>query len=174
MTTDRLTLVLRFADVGIATYASLRIVGQPSRTVTWVIDEPTLLAALQELADALPEPRPSETRRDAIERALSRGPFAAPDTELIVAYTLGVLLIGPSGWQLLTECLASPRAVLFVSPSARLARVPWGLLAMPKSGPTHEELIRARAACHSPTPVSPRPKSLGNLTLSVSTPTATG
>jgi hypothetical protein len=33
---DRLTLVLRFADVGIATYASLRVVGQPSRTVAWV------------------------------------------------------------------------------------------------------------------------------------------
>ena len=31
---DRLTLVLRYADVGIATYASLRVVGQPSRTVT--------------------------------------------------------------------------------------------------------------------------------------------
>ena len=152
---DRLTLVLRFADVGIATYASLRVVGQPSRTVTWVIDEPTLLAALQELADALPEPRPSEIRRDAIERALSRGPFAAPDTELTVAYILGVLLIGSSGWQLLTECLASPRAVLFISPSARLARVPWGLLAMPKSGPTAEELIRARAASFTNTGVTP-------------------
>src|ERR1700729_3426986 len=52
---DRHTLVLRYADVGIATYASLRIVGQPSRTVAWVIEEPLLLAALQELDDALPE-----------------------------------------------------------------------------------------------------------------------
>ena len=26
------TLVLRFADVGIATYASLRVVGEPART----------------------------------------------------------------------------------------------------------------------------------------------
>jgi CHAT domain len=143
--TDRPTLVLRFADVGIATYASLRVVGQPSRTVTWVVEEPLLLAALQELADALPEPRESETRRDAIERALSTGPFVSPDTELTVAYILGVLLIGQAGWQLLAECVSSPRAVLFVSPSARLARVPWGLLAMPKSGPTTEELLRARA-----------------------------
>lgn len=153
--TDRLTLVLRFADVGIATYASLRIVGQPSRTVTWVIDEPTLLAALQELADALPEPRASETRRDAIERALSRGPFSAPETELTIAYILGVLLIGASGWQLLAECLASPRAVLFISPSARLARVPWGLLAMPKSGPTVQELVRARATSFTNAGVTP-------------------
>ena len=55
-----------------------------------------------------------------------------------------MLLIGSPGWQLLAECTASPRAVLFVSPSARLARVPWGLLAVPKSGPSKEELVRAR------------------------------
>jgi CHAT domain-containing protein len=141
---DRLTMVLRYADVGIATYASLRIVGQPSRTVTWVVEEPILLAALQEMTDALPEPRRGENRRDAIERALTTGPFAAPDSELTLAYILGVLLIGSAGWQLLTECVASPRAVLFVAPSARLARVPWGLLAVPKSGPSKEELVRAR------------------------------
>src|ERR1700739_2891991 len=141
---DRPTLVLRYADVGIATYASLRIVGQPSRTVNWVVEDPILLAALQELTDALPEPHGSESRRDAIERALSRGPFATPDTELTVAYVLGVLLIGAAGWQLLMECIATPRAVLFVSPSARLARIPWGLLAVPKSGPSKEELVRAR------------------------------
>ena len=98
----------------------------------------------EELADALPEPRGSESRRDAIERALTTGPFATPDTELTLAYILGVLLIGAPGWQLLTECVATPRAVLFVSPSARLARVPWGLLAVPKSGPSKEELVRAR------------------------------
>ncbi len=141
---ERLTLVLRFADVGIATYGSLRIVGQPSRTVNWVVEEPILLAALQELNDALPEPHGAESRRDAIERALTRGSFATPQTELTVAYILGVLLIGSVGWKLLTECVTSPRAVLFVSPSARLARVPWGLLAVPKSGPSKEELVRAR------------------------------
>ena len=118
---DRLTLVLRYADLGIATYASLRIVGQPSRTVTWVVEEPILLAALQELADALPEPRGPENRRDAIERALTTGPFAAPDTELTVAYILGVLLIGSAGWQLLGECMASPRRI--PSPSACRASV---------------------------------------------------
>ncbi|MCV7101438.1 CHAT domain-containing protein [Mycobacterium palustre] len=140
----RLTLVLRFADVGIATYASLRIVGQPSRTVAWVVEEPILLAAVQELTGALPEPHGTESRDGAIERALTAGAFAAVDTELTLAYILGVLLIGPAGWQLLLECVTSPRATLFVSPSARLARVPWGLLAVPKSGPSKEELVRAR------------------------------
>jgi len=141
---DRQTLVLRYADVGIATYASLWVVGEPSRTVNWVVEEPILLAALEELGGALPEPHGGESRRDAIERALSRGAFATPDTELTAAYILGVLLIGAAGWQLLAECAESKRPALFVSPSARLARVPWGLLALPKSGPSKEELVRAR------------------------------
>jgi hypothetical protein len=125
------TLVLRFADVGIATYASLRVVGEPARTVTWAVQEPDLLAALDQLSTALPDPRASETRRDALERAIATGPFAAPDTELPIARTLGAQLLSPEAWQLLIDCVASPRAALFVSPSARLAQVPWGLLAMP-------------------------------------------
>ena len=108
--------------------------------------EPILLAALEELADALPEPRGSESRRDGLERALTTGAFATPATELTAAYRLGVLLIAPAGWRLLMECLAATRTrpVLFVSPSARLARVPWGLLAMPASGPSADELHLAR------------------------------
>jgi len=125
------TLVLRFADVGIATYASLRVVGELARTVTWVVAESDLVAALNQLSAALPDPRASETRRDAVERAIATGPFATPATELEIARTLGAQLLAPAAWQLLTDCAASPRAALFVSPSARLARVPWGLLAMP-------------------------------------------
>jgi hypothetical protein len=125
------TLVLRFADVGVATYGSLRVVGEPARTVTWVIREPELLAALERLSTALPDPVASETRRDAVERAVAEGPFAAQDTEFEIAGALGQSLLAPAAWQLLVDCVASPRAALFVSPSARLARVPWGLLAMP-------------------------------------------
>jgi CHAT domain len=125
------TLILRFADVGVATYASLRVVGEPARTVTWAVQEPELVAALDQLSTALPDPRASETRRDAVERAIATGPFATLDTELAIARTLGLSLVAPAAWRLLLECVASPRATLFVSPSARLARVPWGLLAMP-------------------------------------------
>jgi hypothetical protein len=125
------TLVLRFADVGIATYASLRVVGEPARTVTWVVEEPDLVAALDRLSTALPDPRAAETRRDAVERAVAAGPFAAPATELDIARALGAKLLAPAAWQLLSDCVASPQPALFVSPSARLARVPWGLLAMP-------------------------------------------
>jgi hypothetical protein len=140
------TLVLRFADVGVATYASLRVVGRPERTLTWVIEEPLLLAALEELAGALPEPNPGEAIADALNRALTVGPFSAQASELALAYRLGVLLVSDAGWQLLLEYVATPRAVLFVSPSARLARVPWGLLALPTVRPPAEEMVRARTA----------------------------
>lgn len=152
----RETLVLRFADVGVATYASLRVVGHPERTLTWVIEEPLLLAALEELEAALPEPNSGETIADALNRALSVGPFSSQASELTLAYRLGVLLVSDAGWQLLLEYLSDPRggrtdgggqrAVLFVSPSARLARVPWGLLALPSVWPVAEELVRARLA----------------------------
>lgn len=138
------TLVLRFADVGVATYASLRIVGEPDRTVTWVVHEPILLAALEELKGALPDPEGDETLADALDRALTRGPFATAQGELTLAYILGVLLISEPAWQLLSECIADPRPVLFVSPSARLARIPWGALAVPLTGPSPEELVAAR------------------------------
>jgi hypothetical protein len=164
--TDRETLVLRFADVGVATYASLRVVGRPERTLTWVIEEPLLLAALEELAGALPEPNPGETIADALNRSLTVGPFSARASELTLAYRLGVLLVSDAGWQLMLEYLSTPRGersdggrprgersdggsqrpVLFVSPSARLARVPWGLLALPTVRPAAEEMVLARTA----------------------------
>ena len=128
---QRPTLVLRFADVGVATYASLRVVGSPARTVTWVVEEPALVAALEALAQALPDPHGTETQRDAVERAIAAGPFASQAAELEIARQLGSQLIAASAWQLLTDTVASPRAALFISPSARLARVPWSALAMP-------------------------------------------
>ncbi len=128
---QRQTLVLRFADVGVATYASLRVVGQPSRTVTWAVEEPALVAALEKLAQALPDPHGSETQRDAVQRAIATGPFASPSAESEIARDLGFELLAAPAWQLLADCVVSPRAALFVSPSARLARVPWAALAMP-------------------------------------------
>jgi hypothetical protein len=124
-------LVLRFADVGVATYASLRVVGDPSRTITWVIQATQIREGLDELSGALPEPKAGESVADAVARALTVGPFATPETELALAQSLGAALLSEAAWRLLMEHISTPRAVLFISPSARLGRVPWGLLAMP-------------------------------------------
>lgn len=123
------TLILRFADVGVATYASLRIVGDPSRTVTWVIQSAQIRDGLDDLASALPEPTPGESLTDALERALTTGPFAAADTEAALARRLGSSLLPEQAWNLLLD--DAPDAVLFISPSARLGRVPWGSLVVP-------------------------------------------
>lgn len=148
--TDRPTLILRYADVGIATYASLRVVGQPERTVTWVVEETILLAALQEIDAALPDPLGDETSVHGLQRALSSGAFTAQDTELTMAYRLGVLLISAAGWDLVQECVSDPRAVLFVAPTARLGRVPWGLLALPGARPEVTAMLAARQEAITP------------------------
>jgi len=125
------TLVLRYADVGIATYASLRVVGQPDTTVTWVIEEPALGTVRDLLVDALPDPKPAESPRDAIERAITAGSFATPAAEQELADIVGGHLIPAAGWQLIAEHARPPRPALFVAPTARLATVPWPVLAMP-------------------------------------------
>ena len=125
------TLVLRFADVGIATYASLRVVGEPQRSVTWVVEEPHMAAVEAVLNPALPDPIGPETPAEAVERAVVTGAFATPDAELELARLLGSHLIGIAGWHLLADRVADVRPVLFVTPSPRLGRVPWGELAMP-------------------------------------------
>ncbi|MCG7611205.1 CHAT domain-containing protein [Mycolicibacterium sp. (ex Dasyatis americana)] len=124
------TLVMRFADVGIATYASLRVVGAPERSVTWVLEEPHLDAIASALAPSLPDPVGTESPAQAIERAMTTGGFASTKAELELARLLGSHLIGIDGWQLLADCVAAPRPVLFITPSPRLGRVPWGQLAM--------------------------------------------
>ncbi|MCR1785504.1 CHAT domain-containing protein [Nocardioides carbamazepini] len=138
-------LVLRYADVGVATYASLRVVGAPERSVTWTLEEPLLLAALDELADALPEPRGGETTAEAVARARNHGGFRDPDAELTLAYRLAVLLIPMEAWKLVLDCVAEPRPSLFVAPSARLGRVPWGQLAVPTSAPDFLSMLRSSA-----------------------------
>ena len=74
-------LVLRFADIGIGTYVSLRVVGSPERLVTWMLAEDVLLAVTSALAEALPDPLEGEQHPEALTRALATGPFAAAGRE---------------------------------------------------------------------------------------------
>lgn len=123
------TLVLRYADVGVATYASLRVVGVAGTTVTWAIEDTALATVRDLLTDALPDPRRTETVREAIERAITAGSFATPAAEQSLAELLGEHLIPAAGWQLIAD--QPTRSALFVAPTARLAQVPWSVLARP-------------------------------------------
>lgn len=149
------TLVLRFADVGVATYASLRVVGAPTKTVTWVVEQQDLAGAVQRLAEALPDPVGTETRRDALDRAITTGAFSSPATEFELARALGTHLLPPAAWQLLAD--VEPSATLFVSPSAKLARMPWALLAAPDNDGTRlMELVEVLMAAPPNIVNSPR------------------
>ncbi|MHA7664538.1 CHAT domain-containing protein [Mycolicibacterium sp. HS_4_1] len=129
--TTTTTLVLRFADIGIATYVSLRVVGSPERLVTWTVAEDVLLAVTTALAEALPDPLDGEHISAALARSLATGPFATVERERELARLLGALL-PDEAWDLVRRYTDEPEPpVLFVSPSARLSRVPWGLLAQP-------------------------------------------
>ncbi|MEZ0052928.1 hypothetical protein ABIA30_003953 [Mycobacterium sp. MAA66] len=120
--------MLRFADVGTATYASLRVVGAPDQLVTWVLDDARLQQMSDQLAAALPDPRPGEQITDALARACTVGAYATTESERELAEGLGALL-SDQAWALLQPTDGVP--ALFVSPSVRLSRVPWGLLAVP-------------------------------------------
>lgn len=152
------TLVLRFADVGVATYASLRVVGQPVETVTWVVDEARVIAVLADLAEALPEPTAGESVGDAVARALTAGPFSSMAAEAALAERLGSVLLSEQAWSLLLQHVTTPRATLFVSPSTRLARVPWVSLALPaaKDGTRLIEIVDVLMAIPSNIANAPR------------------
>ncbi|MBX7434322.1 CHAT domain-containing protein [Mycobacterium sp. Y57] len=125
------TLMMRYADVGAAVYAGLRVVGCPQATVTWAIEEPALDTVRDLLTGALPDPRPGETPGDAVERALTAGSLATPAAERELAGVLGEQLISPNAWRLIAEYAGTPGAALFVAPAARLAQVPWSVLTPP-------------------------------------------
>jgi hypothetical protein len=84
--TGRPALVLRYADVGIATYASLRIVGRPERTDTLGCrgDHPAYLRSPSSAGTA-----GSARRRDpseALQRALTVGAFTSSTREQTLAH----------------------------------------------------------------------------------------
>ncbi len=138
--TTTTTLVLRFADVGIATYVSLRVVGSPERLITWTLAEDVLLTVSSALAEALPDPLDGEHISDALARSLATGPYATVEREYELSRLLGALL-PKEAWDLVRQYTDEPEPpALFVSPSARLSRVPWGLLAQP-SGNDDRRLI---------------------------------
>ncbi|UXA20390.1 CHAT domain-containing protein [Mycobacterium sp. SMC-4] len=128
------TLVLRYADVGVATYASLRIVGRPESTVTWVVEESALGGVDSVLSAALPDPKASESIHEALERAFTVGSFASPVAEQHLADALGEQLIPAGAWELIIRQSAARHCTLFVGPTGRLAQVPWALLADPRDG----------------------------------------
>jgi hypothetical protein len=154
----RTRLLLRFADLGVASYAAVRRIGRAQPLATWALDgaEVAELAAL--VAGALPVPGPDESPAEAAERAVTVGPLAEPDAEARLAAAIGRLIPEPV-WRLLVDTVNRPdaRAALHISPSPMVARVPFALAAAPDGARLIELVDVATVAPTHAVQRAPRP-----------------
>ncbi|MBO3747411.1 CHAT domain-containing protein [Streptosporangiaceae bacterium NEAU-GS5] len=113
------------------TYLAWRWLDRPRNVKYSVVDAGALSGALAGLDEALPRPLRAESIDAAARRALIDGPFADPVRELSLARILSETML-PDG--LAAELALSdgrPSVRLRITPSRRLARVPWELLVLP-------------------------------------------
>ncbi|WP_433660529.1 CHAT domain-containing protein [Nocardia sp. CA-128927] len=125
MTQEQPTVVVRMADAG-DVYMSWRWVGDTAPRGAAMLPGEPVLAAVQRLADALPNP----AEPGGLERAMTTGAFADLDTEYLVAQALSRALL-PQGLaaQLYELSQRGIRPHIRLQPSPRLAQVPWEIIA---------------------------------------------
>lgn len=82
------------------------------------------------LAAALMAPQPGESELGAAARALTKGPFATRDAERDLSTYLARHVLPETFWNQLAAHADQP-VLLRVTPSRRLAQVPWELLTLP-------------------------------------------
>lgn len=125
---DELQIVVRAVDAG-DTYLTYRPLVPDANVIPHRVRAADLTPLLAELASALPDPIPGEVSGpDHIKRALN-GALTSLQRERKLSETLGSLVIPPEVWQLVAAAELPVR--LRITPSARLATVPWELLMLP-------------------------------------------
>ncbi len=122
----RPTLLIKWAEASDG-YLSWRWSSDLSRVEAAHIGADVLEAVQDGLAAALPNPVGPESTASALDRALTTGAFAAPDTTEVICRELGNVLIP----QPLQEELrnAHVRPLIRIQPSPAVAQVPWELVA---------------------------------------------
>lgn len=138
-------LVIRAADHGV-TYLTWRWLDDPQKVGHAVLDRAALSAVIDELNCALPHPLPDESDRDAVHRALRHGGFADPFRELALAVRLAAVVLPAALAGQFTTAGGTARFRLRVTPSPRLARVPWELLVLPDG----RRLVEVADVVHDP------------------------
>lgn len=138
-------LVVRAADHG-ATYLTWRCPDEPRVADFAALDRDDLGAVLEELHAALPGKRHGEDGRAAAERALGTGAFADPVREAALSNALSAAVLPGELARRLTAVDAADRVRLRVTPSPRLAQVPWELLVLPDG----RRLVEVADVCHDP------------------------
>lgn len=123
-------LLVRAADAG-ATYLSWTWLTEPYTPHARKLDPAALGAALDLLDAALPVPRNGESGDDAVIRVLSTGALADLASERALSRALADAVLPEQMRHQLAERITAGRAVrVRVTPSPRLARVPWEILVL--------------------------------------------
>ncbi|MBK8755802.1 MAG: CHAT domain-containing protein [Actinomycetales bacterium] len=126
---DELQIVVRAVDAG-DTYLTFRPLVPDAQVIPHRVRAADLTPLLAKLAEALPDPIPGEVSGSKhIKRALD-GALTSVTRERELSEALGRLVIPPAIWQLLAGAELPVR--LRITPSARLATLPWELLTLPR------------------------------------------
>lgn len=143
---DETGVLLRAVDRG-HTYLAWRWLDRPDEPDYVVIDAAAAAAAGAALESALFTPLRGETGAEAAHRALVTGAFAGPDRERALARSLtGAFLPDRLRTQIRDRWRSGERVRVRVTPSPRLARVPWELLWID----ARHRLIDAATVVHEP------------------------
>ncbi|WP_067899238.1 CHAT domain-containing protein [Nocardia vaccinii] len=129
------------------TYLAWRWLDRPDEPDYVVVDGAAAAAAGAALESALFTPLRGETGAEAVHRALVAGAFADPDRERALARSLtDAFLPDRLRAQIRDRWCAGARVRVRVTPSPRLARVPWELLWID----ARHRLIDAATVVHEP------------------------
>lgn len=136
-------LVVRAADQG-ATYLTWRWADERQAVSYAVLDGVALDAVVDDIGAAVPHPRRGESDRDAAARALVGGHLTDREREAALATRMGAAVL-PA--ELAGLLMAADEPVrLRLTPSPRLSRVPWELLALPDC----RRLVQVADIVHDP------------------------
>jgi len=121
-------VLVRATDAG-DTYLTWRWLDDPAHPEFAVLPAASVGAAGELLAAALPTALPGETPAEGVRRALTRGPFATPAAERELSAALTETVFPPRlREQIAARARAGERVLVRLTPSPRLARIPWELL----------------------------------------------
>ncbi|MFC8526283.1 CHAT domain-containing protein [Nocardia sp. NPDC057227] len=157
---NEVDVLIRAVDAG-DTYLYWRWLDDPDRPEYTVLPAAELTALLTRLVRALPaQLSPTESRDEAARRALVTGELADPGRERELSAALAAVILPPALREQLARRAAAGTAIrVRLTPSPRLASVPWELLVVT---PEHRLLDLARiehelpAAVHADRAVTPR------------------
>lgn len=139
-------VLLRAADVG-ATYLSWTWMTEPFTPDARRLDTAALVSILAELDDALPAPRDGEDPEAAVLRVLRAGALTDRDREAHLARRLADALLPRELLARIRRYVADGTHIrIRLTPSPRLARVPWEIL-MTDDG---RRLVELAEICYDP------------------------